>query len=163
MRKHTHRFEAGTSPGTLLEAGTSPGTRVALQLVALGLVAALAILTLGPVLDHHFAERHPGHHHLFLRAAPVEHDHSFAHDHANHALHRMMSSEPGTSGALDSDHLYFSPIDWIAASSVHLALPHSPSALTLHNDAGLIPLTASAGSTTVSGTTIAPPKRPPCA
>ena len=45
-------------------------------------MAAIFLPTLGPLLDHHYAERLPNHKHLYLGAAEYDHVHPFeAQDH----------------------------------------------------------------------------------
>ncbi len=56
--------------------------------VALIVIAALIAPLLGPVLDHHFAERQPGHLHF---GAPGEHSHAF--ETAYH-IHRHLQPDP---------------------------------------------------------------------
>ena len=57
--------------------------RVFFPITALALLAALLIPLLGPLVDHHFAERQPGHLHLYLTGVPVQHlhDHEAYHSH----------------------------------------------------------------------------------
>ena len=92
--------------------------------------AAVALLpAAGPMLDHHYAERQPGHGHLHLGAVSTHHHHPHAHHHHPHAADR---AEPDTqddqpagviflaaySGAAPS-HAYVST----SASQVSLAFP----------------------------------------
>jgi hypothetical protein len=48
------------------------------QITAVALLAAVAMLTtiVGPVLDHHFAERQASHGHIFLDTVQPEHGHT---------------------------------------------------------------------------------------
>ncbi len=46
--------------------------QAAMQSLALLMVMGLALTSLAPMLDHHFAERHAGHQHLYLgQASPT--------------------------------------------------------------------------------------------
>lgn len=49
--------------------------KVFLPLTALALLFAILTPLLGPLVDHHFAERQPGHVHLYLTGVPVQHLH----------------------------------------------------------------------------------------
>ena len=143
------------------DAGEGSWSQAALQLICLALVVALALLTLGPMFDHHFAERHPGHHHLYLGPAPDEHDHGFAQYHTHRALWLTTSAALEADGPEEAGAVYFSPSDGTAARAVHLTLPlFAPSLILYGDDARILP-TTSATSAVLSGTTIAPPKRPP--
>jgi hypothetical protein len=54
------------------------------------MVAALSVLFmpfLGPIVDHHFAERQYNHGHIFLRSVDVEHIHFYEADHAHDHIH----------------------------------------------------------------------------
>ena len=57
--------------------------KVFFPITALALLTALLIPLLGPLVDHHFAERQPGHLHLYLTGVPVQHlhDHEASHTH----------------------------------------------------------------------------------
>ena len=49
------------------------------------LAAALLIFSaLGPALDHHFAERHPDHSHMYLGTVGPDHSHPFEHSHIHY-------------------------------------------------------------------------------
>ena len=56
-------------------------------LVTLAAVGALLLPALGPLLDHHFAERQPGHNHVFLDQAPHEHLHAYEYAGHHHGEH----------------------------------------------------------------------------
>ena len=67
----------------------------AYQLLALLAVVGLLLPFLGPVVDHHFAERHPAHQHIYLGAAVPEHQHRYQ---AAHRHHRHQTApRPGDS------------------------------------------------------------------
>ena len=56
-------------------------------LITLAAVGALLLPALGPLLDHHFAERQPGHSHVFLDQAPHEHLHAYEYAWHHHGEH----------------------------------------------------------------------------
>ena len=56
------------------------------------------------MLDHHFAERHPGHSHIYLLSAASGHSHPFEHSHAHYdALYAPASGDEGI--------VFFAPLD----------------------------------------------------
>ncbi len=57
--------------------------KVLLPVIALALLTALLLPLLGPLADHHFAERQPGHLHIYLAGVPIQHlhDHEALHTH----------------------------------------------------------------------------------
>ena len=70
--------------------------KVILSLTALALLVALLTPLLGPLVDHHFAERQPGHLHIYLGGVPVQH----LHDHqAYHTHHDPTVDSIGTEAA----------------------------------------------------------------
>lgn len=63
-------------PALLVSVGRAMLRRKALLAVtALALLTALLVPLLGPLVDHHFAERQPGHVHLYLTGVSVQHLH----------------------------------------------------------------------------------------
>lgn len=67
----------------------------AYQLLALLAVLGLLLPFLGPVVDHHFAERHPAHQHIYLGAAVPEHQHRYQAAHRHH--HHQTAPRPDAS------------------------------------------------------------------
>ena len=59
------------------------GAKVLFPITALALLAALLLPLLGPLSDHHFAERQPAHLHVYLTGVPIQHvhDHEAIHAH----------------------------------------------------------------------------------
>ncbi len=74
-------FQPGASP---LRPAASPVSGVWGIVAAVLVLVALAMPSVGPLVDHHFAERHFNHAHLFLAAADSEHQHllELGHHHA---------------------------------------------------------------------------------
>lgn len=85
-------------PGYSEKLKRTPETRAAVpagpayQLLALLAVLGLFLPFLGPVADHHFAERHPAHQHLYLGAAVPEHQHRYQ---TAHRHHHPINHQPG--------------------------------------------------------------------
>ena len=75
-------------PGLLAALPTIDGkallrAKVLFPVTALALLAALLLPLLGPLVDHHFAERQPAHLHVYLAGVPIQHlhDHEAFHPH----------------------------------------------------------------------------------
>lgn len=87
---------------------------LAIQSLALLAVVALLMSALGPMLDHHFAERHPAHGHLYLGAVEPEHTHPFEHSHVHYD--EMYAPASG-------DVIYFAPNDGMGHAHADMAAP----------------------------------------
>ena len=79
--------------------------------------------SLGPMLDHHFAERHPGHHHLHLGSASLEHSHDFEHSHAHHDAGMYGSLATAWDGSTSAGMIFFVPNDATGSGAADLAIP----------------------------------------
>ena len=64
--------------------------KVLLPVAALALLTALLLPLLGPLADHHFAERQPGHLHIYLGGVPIQH----LHDHQAFHIHDAPNADP---------------------------------------------------------------------
>lgn len=83
---------------------------------------ALVLPIVGPLDDHHFAERVHNHDHIYLNGAPVAHDHAFgASAHHFHPGPHSPSDQPGDNG-WNGDVLNLSP----ATSGLTLASLNAP-------------------------------------
>ena len=127
------------------------------QLVAAACVAALLMSALGPAADHHFAERHPGHAHLYLGPQVPDHLHSYetrtAYSHS-HGAHPDRSIADGV--------VYLTTHDGSGQGLSDVAAPAvSPS--TVFPDPGDDhPYIGSAdGESALRSAFVAPPERPP--
>ena len=65
----------------------------ATQSLALVAAGVLLIAALGPMVDHHFPERHPAHGHLYLGAVAQDHSHPFEHTHIHYDA--LYAPDPG--------------------------------------------------------------------
>ena len=72
--------------------GLSEWQHLAVSTLSLLVVLSLALSWMGPMLDHHFAERHPGHQHIYLGAANTEHSHDFRPFHSHNPLAALLSA-----------------------------------------------------------------------
>lgn len=84
------------------------------QSLALLAVAVLLLSSLGPMVDHHFAERYPAHGHLFLDTAGEDHSHPFEHSHIHYDA--MYAPVPGDQGVV-----FFTPNDGLGHAFADIA------------------------------------------
>lgn len=56
------------------------------SLIAVAAVLGLLISSLGPLIDHHFAERQPHHEHVYFWSQGSDHSHSYGLDHRHHPI-----------------------------------------------------------------------------
>ena len=130
---------------------------MAAQSLALLLVIALLASALGPMLDHHFAERHPGHGHLYLGAVSPGHSHPFQHSH----IHYDAMYAPSPAKTAGGDVVFFAPNDGMGHAPADLTAPAVMP--TLRFDGGEAPLLRNGadGGAVLRGITVPPPRRPP--
>ena len=127
---------------------------MATQSLAILAVVALLVSALGPMLDHHFAERHPAHGHLYLGAVGPEHSHAFEHSHIHYD--DLYAPAPG-----DENIIFFAPYDGSGHAHADLAVPvSSPS--PLYSDHGG-PLLGNGGDdpARLQGIALPPLRQPP--
>ena len=124
------------------------------QSLALLAVAVLLLSSLGPMVDHHFAERYPAHGHLFLDGADGEHTHPFEHSHIHYD--ELYALAPG-----DENIIFFAPYDGSGHAHADLAVPVS-SLSPLYSD-GSGPLLGNRGydATRLRGIAVPPLRQPP--
>ncbi len=123
----------------------------ALALLAVGV---LLLPSLGPLLDHHFAERHPAHGHLYLGGAGPEHSHPFEHPHVHYD--GMYAPAPG-----DRNVVFFAPYDGAGHSHDGLAAPSVMPSLRFGDDGGPRLNAGVAATAALRGITVAPLRQPP--
>ena len=102
---------------------------LAAQTLALLAVVALLASAVGPMLDHHFAERHPAHGHLYLGAADRNHSHPFEHSHVHYDA--LYAPAPGHGGTL-----FFASYDASGHSHADIAAPAALSSPPFGDDGG---------------------------
>lgn len=131
--------------------------QLALQSLALLVVSALALSALGPMLDHHFAERHPGHLHLYLGSAGPDHSHSYQ---DNHSHNGSQMYGPAEKGKPPEGVAFVMPNDGTGHLAADIAAPLLVRLLRLGGGGGIIrqPFTADGALT---GVVVFPSKRPP--
>ena len=131
------------------------------QLVALVLVFSLVLLSLGPTLDHHFAERHPGHHHLYLGSTDSYHSHDFQSVHA-HPDSWMYEQTDAAETAGTGEIVFLVPVSGAGIGSAEFAVPVVVQSLRFSNSENdaMLGLIDKSGAVLI-GTSISPPTRPP--
>ena len=123
--------------------------------------ASLAVALLGPILDHHFAERHPGHGHFYFGAAASDHSHKFASRHTHNALSVLRNAGVTARDSYAEGIVFLSPNAGEGAGAADQTLPLTPQAF-VGLGGGTAPLNATDGSrAALNATVIPPPTRPP--
>ena len=136
--------------------------RLAINLLCLLVVLSLVLLSFGPTLDHHFAERHPGHQHIYLGSATPDHSHAFEqfHRHDSGELLRQLMLPPedlSTDGIL-----IVTPNDGAGHGAADVAVPMALDGLPFSADDGTGMVRPSLeAAVALSGANLSPPKRPP--
>ena len=76
--------------------GAGAWEQFTLSALALIVVFSLALSWMGPMLDHHFAERHPGHQHIYLGTVSPDHSHDYKafHSHSTFLLLQLTAEWP---------------------------------------------------------------------
>ena len=132
--------------------------KVLLYLTALALLTALLTPLLGPLVDHHFAERQPGHLHIYLAGVPVQH----LHDHEAYHTHDPQTTDTANDGPVLESGVIFMPQDGeglsISAVGVTLALLSTIIAIALPN---LLTLQNTRGPRAMRGIFLSPEPPPP--
>ena len=82
-------------------------------------IATQLLYLLGPVADHHFIERLPGHAHIYPSSAPLQHLHPLQTAHTHTAV---MPSPPGASLPLEGNGLIYLPSDGDGSTLTHCGL-----------------------------------------
>lgn len=129
----------------------------ALAALALLAVAALLLPSLGPLLDHHFAERHPGHTHWYRGAAGPEHSHPFEQFHIHYdAMYDAMYA-PADGGEI----VFFTRQDGAGHSCADLVAPGPAPRLRLDGDGAPMLRSGADEGGVRRGVSVAPATRPP--
>ncbi len=116
--------------------------------------AALFLPALGPLGDHHYAERQPNHAHVYLGPAAPDHVHPFEMD--GHRVHHRHDHAPPSGGIV-----YLASHDGTSPTQVDVTIPSmegSPFALREEEHA---PFGIARDDTLPNDAFIAPPKQPP--
>ena len=134
----------------------------ATQLLCLLLVLAILLLSLGPMLDHHFAERHPGHQHFYLGSADQSHPHGYqeSHVHDSSWVYGSDGSWEGNSGP--GGIVYLMPNDGAGHSAADITIPMAVQSARFGGGEGNRPPTGrDESATALSGASISPSVPPP--
>lgn len=135
--------------------------KVVLTVTALALLTALLVPLLGPLVDHHFAERQPGHMHLYLTGVPIKHLH---HHEAFHSHDTPVADPSGmeAAGPVLENSVIFMPQEGeglsVSSVGVTLALLTTVVALALPT---MLTLQKPRGQRALRGFTLYPEPPPP--
>lgn len=132
--------------------------RMAMQSAALLMVMGLALSSLGPMLDHHFAERHPGHRHLYLGAALPGHSHGYERSHVHYGAWMY---GPAAAGSPSGGIVFVMPNDGAGHGAADIAAPLVTHTLRLGGEGGGHILNSAPSDDTLTGISVAPSRRPP--
>ena len=127
---------------------------LAAQSLALLAVVSLLVSALGPMLDHHFAERHPAHGHLYLGAVGPEHSHPYEHSHIHYD--GLYAPAPG-----DENILYFAPYDGSGHAHANLAVPAALPSPRYADDGGPLLNNGGDDAARLQGVAVPPLWQPP--
>ena len=130
-------------------------SKTAFQVAVVTAIVALLLSSIGPLADHHFAERHPGHAHVYLGPEGPDHAHPYqaAHFHA----HAYDDNQPGSAGIVfltSQDGLGQGYLDLAAPVVLQFAVIPGP-------DDNPFLFGASSGYAVLHGTVVGPLKYPP--
>ena len=136
--------------------------QLAVQLLCLLVALSLVLLSFGPTLDHHFAERHPGHQHIYLGPATPDHSHTFERYHGHDRSQLLRQLMQPTEDISTVGMLIVTPNDGAGQGPVDVAVPLALHGLPFgaYDGAGIV-RPSSDLSYNLSGTNVSPPKRPP--
>lgn len=96
----------------------------------LGVLAVLYLVfspVLGPVLDHHFAERHHNHSHVYLGNEAYAHDHTYQLDHTHRYIVETGSTESRggyRDGSRPAATVYLTSDDGVGGGLIAAAVPY---------------------------------------
>ena len=134
----------------------------AVSTLSLLVVVSLALSWMGPMLDHHFAERHPGHQHIYLSGANPEHSHDFQPFHSHSGPGSLLLAAEDTPANTPDGILFVVPASGSAHSVADITMPASGQSIGF----GVAGGTGLLGhhlrrETAPPGASIAPPTLPP--
>ena len=136
-----------------------------LQIFVLAAVSLLFLLFLGPLLDHHYAERQPDHAHIYLGQFAPDHIHPFQ---APHTHFYTPEANDGTSAsALSSDEtpsdiVYLASYDGMGQVFTQLTVPSIHLALNFPApEDHYFAFDAAGDDSFYQNAFIAPPEKPP--
>ena len=123
------------------------------HVISISLAAAVVLVFLGPVVDHHFVERQHNHSHIYLNGSVGEHLHPFEkpHSHSN-----LIADDSGRHGII-----YQTSNDCIGDSSTSPAVAFMGDAYPQVLGIGSSTSTNTVGEINLVGNIVSPPKKPP--
>ena len=114
------------------------------------------------MLDHHFAERHPGHQHIYLGVADPEHSHDYRPFHSHNRPGALLMAAGHTLANTSDGIVFVVPASGSAHSVADITMPASPQSIGfgVAGGTGLLGHHISRDATP-RGTSVAPPTLPP--
>ena len=132
----------------------------AVHLLCLLLVLAIALVSLGPLVDHHFAERHPGHQHYYMGSADLSHSHDYENSHLHQSwVYRSSESSKGAGGA--GGVVFLTPNDGAGHGAADIAVPVTMQSVRFGSADGSRPPTVHADAENSLGAASVSPSVPP--
>lgn len=142
--------------------GLGAWAQFTLSALALIVVFSLALSWMGPMLDHHFTERHPGHLHIYLATVSPDHSHDYKafHSHSTFLLLQRTAEWPTTGPA--NGIVFVAPASGLANGVADVTVPaHSQSLRTDFGDSTEVLGRHLHVEPILPGATIVPPTLPP--
>ena len=134
---------------------------LAVSAIGLLVVFSLFLSWMGPMLDHHFAERHPGHQHIYLGVANADHSHDFQPFHSHSGLGVLLAASQTLEDPTDGV-VFLTPTSGAAHSIADVTVPATAQSLRFGVAGGSALLGYHMRSETIPpGATVAPPRHPP--
>ena len=127
------------------------------HVISISLAAAVVLVFLGPVVDHHFVERQHNHSHIYLNGSVGEHWHPESHPFEKpHSHSNLIADGSGRYGII-----YQTSNDCIGDSSTSPAVAFMGDAYPQVLGIGSSTSTNTVGEINLVGNIVSPPKKPP--
>ncbi len=116
------------------------------------------------MLDHHFAERHPGHQHIYLGMADQEHRHEFQPFHSHNGLARLLLASERIPSNEGDGIVFVMPVSGAAHGVADITAPANAHSIRFEVAGGAGLVVHFPGSEAIpQGASVAPPTHPPSA
>lgn len=114
------------------------------------------------MMDHHFAERHPGHQHIYLGAANPEHSHEFQPYHSHNGLAQLLRASEAPARNVVGHIVFVAPAGGSAHGAAYITVPANAQSIRfgVEGRSGLLGHYL-AREAIPPGASIAPPTHPP--
>ena len=130
--------------------------------MALLVVFSLFLSWMGPMMDHHFAERHPGHQHIYLGAPDPGHRHDFRPSHSHDVFAALLPAAEQPRVDIAEGIVYVTPASGSGHGIADITVPASAQSIKFGlGDGSGLPGTYPHRDAIPTGASIAPSTRPP--